>query len=252
MKYKLLIIVSFVAVLLSSMIAHLPVSWLYSQFPVVRGLNVDGLEGTVWQGRASNVRFQKNNYGHVQWQLSAWKLLLGDAQFQVRFGRGSDWNISGRGVVGYDVSGPYAENLMASMPVTQLMRFSPMPLPIDLDGNLELALQRYRFATPYCEQLDGKLFWQSGGISTPLGDIEPGNAFADLRCDGGNVIAVAEQASSSLNSQWNLSVNTRQQYQLEGSFFPGEAFPDGLRSQLRFVGQPDNNGRYPIKFTGRF
>ncbi|WP_087023293.1 type II secretion system protein N [Thaumasiovibrio subtropicus] len=251
MKFKLFTTFSFVIVLLVSAVVHMPVSWVMQQVPPVRGLEIEGLQGTLFEGRASNIRWQRQNLGQVNWQLAPAKLLTGKAEFNVRFGRGSDLNVTGRGVVGYGLSGAYAENVFASMPIAKLMDYSPMPLPVTLEGNLELSVPSYVWAMPYCQELDGRLTWQSGAIGTPLGDIPPGLAMATLDCQSGSVKAQANQESDAIASDWAVTLKPDQRYELEGGFTPGAEFPETLRGQLGFVGRPDSNGRYPIKFTGR-
>ncbi len=251
MKFKLFTAFSFFVVLLLSAVIHMPVSWVYQQLPPVRGLEVEGLQGTLWQGRASNIRFERENIGQVNWQLSPLKLLTANLQYSVRFGRGSDLGILGRGIVGYDLTGPYANNVVASLPANKLLDYSPMPLPVDIGGSLELAVEDYRWTMPYCQELNGELVWQAGEVGTPLGSIDPGTAIATLGCQSGAVTAEAVQRSDALNSDWSVELKPDQRYSLEGGFTPDSAFPASLRSQLGFVGRPDSSGRYPIKFTGR-
>ncbi|MCV5649451.1 type II secretion system protein N, partial [Escherichia coli] len=69
-------------------------------------------------------------------------LFTGKAEFSVRFGRGSDMNIRGRGLVGYSLSdGPYAENLVASIPASKAVEQARLPVPVGVDGQLELDIR---------------------------------------------------------------------------------------------------------------
>lgn len=83
----------------------LPVSWVVKQSPKVSGLDIQGVQGTIWQGQASNVRWQRQNLGEVNWDFQWSALFTGKAEFAVRFGRGSDMDVRGRGLVGYGLFG---------------------------------------------------------------------------------------------------------------------------------------------------
>ena len=77
MKYKLGLGVTFGAVLMTSLVAHVPASWVWQQVPPVRGLNISGLSGTPWQGMATQVQWQGKNYGRLQWDMAPLSLLSG-------------------------------------------------------------------------------------------------------------------------------------------------------------------------------
>ncbi|WP_459782858.1 type II secretion system protein N, partial [Photobacterium sp. R1] len=52
-------------------------------------------------------------------------------------------------------------------------------------------------------------------------------------------------------SEWQAGLTTDQRYNLNGWFKPGAELPSGLQEQLKWLGNPDANGRYPIRYTGR-
>ena len=131
MKKAVLYVVIFIAFFSTSLIAGLPISWVLQQVPTVKGLDIQGAQGTVWQGSASNVRWQRQNLGEVNWDFQLSGLFTGKAEFAVRFGRGSDMDVRGRGLVGYSLtSGPYAENLVASFPAAKVVEQARLPVPV--------------------------------------------------------------------------------------------------------------------------
>lgn len=129
MKYKLLLGASFGAVLVGSLVAHIPASWVWQQAPAIQGLDISGIRGTPWQGTAAQIRWQGKNFGRVQWDMQIFSLLTGKLKMDVRFGQGSEMNLQGRGLVGYASSGPFAENLLVSMPASEVIKYSPTALP---------------------------------------------------------------------------------------------------------------------------
>ena len=91
MKFKLAIGVSFGAVFIASLVTHLPASWLWQSAPKIQGLAIEGISGTPWQGSAANVRWQNQPFGRLQWDMQLGRLLQGELAFNVRFGKGSEW-----------------------------------------------------------------------------------------------------------------------------------------------------------------
>ncbi|MGF1759067.1 type II secretion system protein N [Photobacterium sagamiensis] len=251
MKFKLALGTTFGAVLIGSLIAHVPASWLWQQMPPVKGLMVAGISGTPWQGVASQVRWQEQNLGRVQWDMSLAALLTGKASFAVRFGKGSDLAFDGRGTVGYGTSGAFAENLLVSVPAQNILKYARAPIPATVTGNLELTVRDYQYQAPYCSALDGSLAWTSANIRSPLGEINPGPVIADLGCEQGQLTAQASQSSADISSDWQASLAVNQSYSLNGWFKPGAEFPPQLGQQLKWLGNPDSKGRYKIAYSGR-
>lgn len=251
-KYKVLLGVSFGVALTSSLVAHVPASWAWQQVPKLASLQISGIDGTLWQGQAAQVRWQGKNLGRMQWDMRVLPLLMGSVKLDVRFGQGSDMGLTGRGVVGYRSAGPFAENLLVSVPATEMMQFAPSGVPVTVAGNLELTLRDYQFAAPYCETLEGTLAWSGAEVSSPLGGLNPGPVIADLSCDNGKVLADMKQDSPQVMSQWNVSLAQGNNYALAGWFKPGAEFPPQLGQQLKWLGSPDPKGQYRITYSGRF
>lgn len=252
MKFKVLTGVSFGVVLLGSAVAHIPASWVWQQIPAVQGLDVGGISGTLWQGRASQIRWQGKNFGRLQWDMHVLSLLAARLQFDVRFGQGSDMNLTGRGLVGYSSQGAFAENLLVSLPAREVMRNVPMALPLTVAGNLELTVRDYQFAAPYCAELNGALAWSAANVGSPMGGVNPGPVLADLRCDQGKVLADIRQSSTEVSSEFALSLEPGNRYTLNGWFKPGAEFSPQLGQQLKWLGNPDPKGQYKITYSGRF
>ncbi len=148
MKWKILLAVSLVGVFLASVVIHMPASFVVGQASLPRALTLSGVQGTVWQGRVSQVSWQGQQLGEVNWRFQPSKLLTGKAEVSLRFGRGSDLALTGRGHVGYGLSGAYAENVVASLPINNVMEYVTLPAPITLEGRVEVALSEFRYQAP--------------------------------------------------------------------------------------------------------
>ncbi|MCG7496782.1 type II secretion system protein N [Vibrio sp. Of7-15] len=251
MKFKLLIGAVFTLFFSVSLLAHLPIKWVLEQVPKVPQLSLKGVSGTPWQGKAEQVSWQQHNAGQVSWELQLASLFTGKVEFKVRFGRGSDLNLRGKGVIGYDMNGPYGRDLLLSAPADKLLGLAKMPVPVSAQGQLELTLAQYRFVAPWCQVADGELVWSGAQVISPLGNINPGPVIADVNCTDNQLSVQSKQNSEALSSEFEVGLTPNMRYSVSGWFKPGAEFPAGLNSQLKWLGNPDPKGQYKITQSGR-
>ncbi|MFV0574783.1 MAG: type II secretion system protein N [Vibrio sp.] len=238
--------------LLASLIANIPAAWVYSLFPAQRGVAVSGIEGTVWNGSVQQLKVDQEFFGRIQWSLEPSQLLLAKLQYQVRFGQGSSVELDGKGVVGAGITGLYAKNVLASIPMPQVARFIPMQgAPIDLQGQLELSLTEFDYGQPWCEEAKGSLAWTNGEIITPMGNLSPSPVIADIKCQSQKIDIKGKQNNSQVSSEFSVNLNEQSQYKLASWFKPGADFPSSMMEQLKWLGDPDSQGRYLFNFSGK-
>lgn len=241
------------SVFVASAMVHLPAQFVVQYAPLPNQLSLIGVEGTVWQGSVNQVKWQNQNYGALNWQLNVAKLLTGTAEAQVRFGRGSDLSLQGRGIVGYSPNGLYAENLIASLPVEKVMQFAPsLPVPLELNGQVELSLRSYAYASPYCESAQGSVVWNTDTVGTPMSDLEVGPVIANFSCQSSSFDVVGEQKSNQVESGFTAKLNSDQSYTSSAWFKPQAEFPSAFQQQLKWLPTPaDREGKFQFSYQGR-
>ncbi len=253
MKRVVLYVVIFLSFFSVSLLMGLPVSWALQQSPNVRGLDIQGAQGTVWQGQASNVRWQGQNLGEVNWDFQWSALLAGKAELALRFGRGSDMDARGRGFVGYGLfDGAYVKNMVASVPASKVTDQIRLPVPIGVDGQLELNIHHATYAPPWCAEGDGTLVWSTSSIQSPLGSLDLGPVVANLSCKDSVLTASGEQQSPQVSAAFSAELMPNQRYSTKAWFKPGAEFPAAMAEQLQWLGQPNTQGQYEFDYKGRF
>jgi general secretion pathway protein N len=236
-----------------SVIAHTPAPLVLQNMPLPQGMVLDGVEGTIWRGKIQRLSYDGQSLGNFDWQIRSVFLLLGKVDAQVRFGRGSDMAIRGKGTIGYSFRGPYAENFIASLPVGELMRYVPsIPVPVDIAGRIELNLNSFLYQSPYCESGKGSLVWNTESVGTPVGSLKLGPVIADLSCQSHDLNVAGEQQSDEVQSSFIASLNGDGSYTAEAWFKPAAKFPSELKQQLKWLPtQPDGDGKYQFTYQGR-
>ncbi|MCK6263310.1 type II secretion system protein N [Vibrio sp. ZSDE26] len=246
--------------LLISIVVHMPAQFVLQFAPLPRGLEIQGVQGSVWQGSVKQVSWQGNTFGQLQWTLHPSQLLLGKAQADVRFGQGSAMGLRGRGTIGYGLSGAYASDTIASVPAQFAIDQLSLPLPIDLEGQVELSISKLVVSDldqpmPTCQQGEGAVVWGGNNVTTPIAELVLGPVVVNIQCQESAVTLKGKQGSEQVSAEFDatLDVNANGQiaYQAKGWFKPESEFPATLSSQLKWLGNPDNQGRYPQSFNGR-
>lgn len=248
MKWYLLV---FVLMLIASLVAHIPAAWVYAQLPTQRGVEVTGISGTIWQGQVQQFKVNRQSYGNLSWDFQASKLLTAKLEYQVRFGRGSSMKLDGKGFVGVGFSGLYANNILASLPIQQVMAYVPTHVPVELKGRLELSLTSLKYAQPWCEEAKGSVAWTGSDIVSPIGQLTPGPVIADITCQAQNIEVLGKQNNPQVMSEFKASLNEQARYESLAWFKPGAEFPASMAEQLKWLGEPNAQGRYQFSFAGK-
>ncbi len=248
MKWYLLV---FVLMLITSLVVHIPASWVYAQLPAQRGVEVTGISGTIWQGQVQQLKINRQSYGSLSWGFQASKLLAAKLEYQIRFGRGSSIKLDGKGFVGVGFSGVYANNVLASLPIQQVRDYIPTQVPVELKGLFELSLASLKYEQPWGEEATGSLAWTGSGIISPIGQLTPGPVIADITCQAQNIEVLGKQNNPQVMSEFKASLNEQARYESLAWFKPGAEFPSSMTEQLKWLGEPNAQGRYQFSFAGK-
>ena len=252
MKRKIVLAVAIIITFVVSVIVHLPIQAVLSYVALPAPLSISAASGTLWQGHAQQVKWQRYQLGQISWQFEPLALLQGNAQAKVRFGRGSQWQLQGRGSLGYGLKGAYAENVLASLPMSEALKFAPpMPIPLDLNGQLELNIHQLTYAQPYCAEGKGNLVWNTDTIGTPLAPLTIGPVIAEITCQESNIHVAGSQQSPQVRSEFFVDLKPNRQYVAQAWFSPQAEMPNALSEQLKWLPKPDAQGRYQFNQQGR-
>lgn len=259
MKRIILAALIILMTLLVSIVVHMPAQFVLQFAPLPRALEVQGVQGSIWQGSAKQVRWQDTSYGQVNWHLHASSLLLGLAQADIRFGQGSEMGLRGRGLVGIGFSGAFAKKTITSIPAQYVVDQFALPLPLDLEGQVEVSIEQLSVSelsqsTPYCKQGTGTLVWSGNKASTPIAELDLGPVVVNFSCQDNQMTFKGEQGSEQVSAEMDATIevnsNGKMSYQAKGWFKPESDFPANLSSQLKWLGNPDDQGRYPQSLNG--
>lgn len=247
MSKRKLIIIGVVCYLLFALVLT-PASWWLKLVSVPPELQLGKVSGTLWQGDIAAVRYQQLQLNEVSWNFKPLALFSGKLQFAVNSGSLQDPAMPYvSALASYGFGGVAVSDALVKLPVAQLVPLLPLPLPVAASGELVLDVVQFNQGQPRCTVLAGNSSWQNARLQTPTGSwLELQSLFGQLRCDNGTVVLETDGANI-LGLQVKAVVNA-EQVLVNGTLKPDASMPQEVHQAMQFLGKPDAQGRYPIRF----
>ncbi|MEI5640340.1 MULTISPECIES: type II secretion system protein N [unclassified Pseudoalteromonas] len=211
-------------------------------------LQLGAVNGTVWQGQVSGVRFNNIQLNQVEWQLQPASLLGGNLAGRVKFGNARDSNeISGNARFSSNL---FSQSLRVSnaslrFSVEQAMEQVTLPLPVDAKGRVIVNVDNYQLGQPYCEDLQGEISSPNIDVKGMNGWFSIGDLSGQLDCKSGD-IAVVVDPENRLGLQADATLAANFQFRVAGNIKPEASLPKEVHDAVKFLGRPDSDGRYPV------
>ncbi|HEX5794130.1 MAG TPA: type II secretion system protein N, partial [Rheinheimera sp.] len=151
------------------------------------------------------------------------------------------------GHASYGFNGAVLSNSLIKLPVAQLIPMLPLPLPVQASGELVLDIPSFKQGQPWCKALSGNASWQDARLQTPTGTwLELQSLFGELSCADGTVVLTTDGAN--LLGLDIKAVMNAEQLLVNGTLKPDASMPQEVHQAMQFLGKPDAQGRYPIRF----
>ena len=235
------------AAFLVFLVAMVPASQLARHLPP--GVELAGVGGTIWSGRARMLAVRGRPFGATEWSCSAWRLLLLEWTCRVNL-RSPGGDVSG------DVSGDFGDEVVARaisgrVPISQ---FEGLVTPRGWTGVLELDVGEIRIVDRRPSFAAGTLYLRSlrapGAGGQMLGDFElvVGEGTVGTEALNGRL----RDLGGPLHVRGAVELGRDGRYLLRGEAAPGPGAGPAIFDTLGFLGPPDNQGRRPFTIEGSF
>ena len=213
-------------------------------------VKLEGVSGTLGQGEGARLQYASESGTRLRWDLNGWSLLRFAPELSVRFGERDGLN--GQGVVGWG-SAAFGRDLTLNAPAPWLLSRLPLrlPFPITATGQLQLKIDEFSQGQPWCDSLYGNLHWYDAEADTPAGKLKLGDPEVKLTCLDSKLVAELKQGSEAVQVLGKLELQANRQYLFQGSLKPGPELPEQMKQGLPYLGQPDSQGRFPLRYQGR-
>jgi general secretion pathway protein N len=232
------------AALLLGLVVLFPARVAYDWF-APPDVQLSGITGTVWRGRAAEGSAGGFYLGELQWRFRPWSLLVGKAAFSLTANPVSGSLEAGVAVgAGGSLS---LSSLDAEVPLRSLDKVLPVR---GIEGSLAV-----RFASLVLE--DGVPVEAEGTVvlsnlvvravsQAPLGDYR-----AVFQTGDGGIGGRLEEVSGVVDIAGTLLLRRDRSYSITGQVGVKEGAPPAIAQQLQYLGSPDAQGRRPFRFEGK-
>lgn len=244
-----------VAIYIVGLVVFLPakVALQWVHLPV--GINLEGVQGTVWQGQVQQVKVsglqaeQTTPYqlAHLKWRVIPRLLLKGQLGLELQLAPHAANPISGRSKIVWGLGQTFAlqeANLQGEL--SKLAAWLAWPDLIPMTGELWIRQFNWVAGQPFCQQLAATV--EVGPLRVALGQQwhDLNHIQAQLSCESGQgVLTVVPENHLGLTGQLVFST---QRLNSELWMQPTRQTPEAIQEVLKLLGKPDAQGRYPLRF----
>lgn len=212
-------------------------------------LQLVGISGTVWEGKAQQLQYNNKAIAEVHWELSPWGVLLGRVSSSLELLDAESY-LQARATLPIGGGAVSLSEIKGRLPLAQIQPHLTM-VPLPLDGELSLKLDHLVVgAWGKLQQADGRIVWHQAAVQ-----LMEKLSFGDLQMslhsvEGGGIEGTIADSGGPLQLNATITLSGEGAYQLEGQVKPNESAPKELRNALAMLGKSDSQGNYPLTFSG--
>ncbi|MBV2130873.1 type II secretion system protein N [Arsukibacterium indicum] len=247
MKYWKLTLVAVLAYVFF-LLYLVPAAWFVHWLGLPANIQLGQVKGTIWQGSAMVAQYRSLQFQQLRWQFNGWSLLRLSPQINLSAGSiGEREQPYFTAEVAYSFSGMEIQQALLRLPVSQLLPLEQLPLPVSATGELMVEVKDFQQGKPWCSSLAGTASWLDARLQTPTGTwLELNSIVADLSCIEGSPVLITD-GNNSLGLAVTAAVENKR-LTVNGTLKPEASLPQEVHQAMRFVGRPDEQGRYTIRF----
>ena len=230
--------------LLIGLVTAFPARVAYQWF-APPGVSLESISGSLWSGHAAQAEIEGFFLRDLSWRFKPLRLFSGKLGYAIEAAPASGF-INADVLLG--VTGTIRlEGLQASLPLQSLERVAGMP---GLRGNVNLQFDRIVIKDGLPVAANGEL--AVANLVAPLvyrGSI--GGYRAEFFTQDTGVLASVADTDGVVDLAGSFEIGADRSYQFLGQLAPKEETPANLRSQMRFLGTPNDRGRYELRLEGQ-
>lgn len=241
-------IAAYLIFLLHALPASFLTRYLLPSMPAARAINLQGVHGSVWQGQATEARYRNFSLGKLDWSVNGWGLLLGDLKLHLILNQDGQRNSA---YVNLGMGGSLsAEDINLQFPAKSMMPLM-YGFPISIDGELRGNLKEVNFERGRMLQAQGRIVWLNAALRAPQ-NIELGDYLITMEpVNAGSKILIKDQGRGPVQSEVTVTVQGSGNYRVNGWIKSRDSGQQSITEGLRFLGRPDNSGRYWLRMNGK-
>ncbi|MDX3772729.1 type II secretion system protein N [Chromatiaceae bacterium AAb-1] len=226
-----------------------PAAWWLKLVSLPADVRLGQVSGTLWRGEVAVVQYQQLQLQTLRWQLNGWALFSGKLKLALQSGSMQQTQQPYLNAhISYSLNGIQVQNSLLRLPVSQLIPLLQLPLPVQATGELMLDIRDYQYGAPWCDTLSGAANWLDARLQPPGSNwLDLQSVYADLSCQEGEPLLTTD-GQNALGLAITARLNQAGKLSVDGTVKPEASMPQEVHQAMKFIGQPDAEGRYSIRF----
>ncbi len=243
-RYLLLGVVAYGAFLALTFPAAYAYRLIHEQ---LNGVQMGGIEGTVWSGSARTLGINGFYLQNVGWEMRFLPLLLGRLELKLD---STDKEFRFSTYAGRTLGGKvYLRGFQGQFPVASLQALTPFSVPA-VGGELVFDALDVGLADGKYLEGAGNIFWKEASV-TVGSPLELGGFAVELKTEEKEITGILKDTGGPLRAEGVLKLSPEGSYHFSGRFTPRNGEEGELARNLRMLGPPDPAGSYVLEYTGQ-
>lgn len=229
------------------LVAFMPAHIVFNQILLPNNIQIGQLKGSVWSSEVSAVHVNGFTINQVNIKVNPLSLLMFNPKLDVTFG---DALLSGpEGELSLDglFSTPRVFDGKMNVKASDVVNLIPLPISLRAHSFIDIELNEFIPGKEVCSVLIGTLHWSKAAVTAFEQKIALGKLGADLSCNQGDAVLTV-QKKNDLGLEFSLFVGKGFKPTGNGYIKPTAKTPNEIKQALPFIGKPDNQGRYKLRF----
>jgi len=240
-------IVAFIAVYLFFVVVQMPAQWLVSQVSLPKNVILQGVKGSVWNGRIERVVVDGYTINQINTRVNVLALFMLNPSVDVTFGGALVSGPEGKATLNHLLGNIELSQADVSISANDIAQQLPLPVPLTAQKFVDIHIDQFVMGQPLCEQLTGNVQWNKASVKALDQKVALGTLTGQLACDEGR-IKFSFDPKNDLGLTFDAYVHAVGRVSGSGYLKPTSTFPKVLNDALPFIGQPDSAGRYKLNF----
>ncbi len=238
----------FLLIFVISLLILAPARLVYYALPENGTAQLSGVSGTIWNGKASQLIWQNQNIGNLEWKLKLRHL------FSARIGgnfnlSGSDMKISGSGSTNRKqhiiIKDTHATFNAATLPLP------PTAAIVTPAGRIEADIKQLSLNGNIIESTATIIHWDNASITQPMA-VSLGDILLDINGKDGDLKGLLSSSKDSpIDLSGNIDINAAGTLKTNIKITPKNNTPDDILDLLPMLGRPDSKGAVSFKYSGK-
>ncbi|MBZ0059564.1 MULTISPECIES: type II secretion system protein N [unclassified Leclercia] len=246
MKKTLILLLPLLLGYFITLLLMLPARFALGWLSLPAALQLEEIDGTLWQGEVQNVVWNKRQTGPLSWSWRSSALLRGDIAADI--GIADPRGIRGSGVVAWNGDWNIDD---ARLHLPAALSGELLGLAVGLGGDVNATLTQLRFTARGCIAARADLTWTQGSVETLAGRLNTGDTQVRLKCINQQWRADITQRSPQVNSKGQFTLTGGGDYRWQSEVTPGADFPSALLNLLNPGARHQTNGQFTVDTAGR-